>query len=79
MAQVYVERENANSFRLDSVLCAAFFIPCFTVWTIGVMCMLPITILAFSVQYFLSISQSYTEILSLPWSFWGQLMQSWPH
>lgn len=51
MAQAYAEREHDSSFRLDHAIGALLFVPCLIVWTIGVLCMLPITILAFPAQY----------------------------
>jgi hypothetical protein len=51
MAHAYADRDDGNDFLADNILCAAIFVPCFIVWTIGVICMLPITILAFPAQY----------------------------
>jgi len=51
MAQAYAERQHDSSFRLDHAIGALLFVPCIIVWTIGVLCMLPITILAFPAQY----------------------------
>ncbi|MCJ2139576.1 hypothetical protein [Methylobacterium sp. E-066] len=52
MAHAYTVRKYDDRNQTDGLTSLFVFVPCLIVWTIGVIFMLPITILAFPVQYF---------------------------